>query len=524
MDEQDIFILDEINFVNEEFKEIINQSIKQKILDLEDDIKSNIVKIIVVGETKSGKSTFINVMLENKKILTITNSLTPEITGVKYLEPNVILFDIPGIPNIDEEMSDFIAQADIAVLIFDSSAPLKRTEKEFIEDKLIALGIDQILFIINKMDYIEEGEALELLTDVKNKLKKYFINNLHHINLFPLSATEALDKLEDLDNIKAELSRIISNINWPKRYQLKFHMILEHFKAELEQTAFGYQSRLKSLIKNIEQIKLKQRQQGIYRTELIEYIIIQEKTILAGIYKDLSLFRETLTMDMLEIVTSYNGADFKDFVEQHTCGTIKKNIQRWTCNYSPKVESTLVKLAQDLKNILVSKFEENIILDNHYLNKHEIEILDSDISIQVKDVSKLSMQAGIISATVAGALALIGANMVLPCISMAAMPTIHQKLLEGRLKEIKAKVRPELTISIDQSIEQLYSDISSNIRDRINQLKLIAIQCYEQLATERSEKLAVHLNKTIEEKIYLENGVQNLEYKLLSLSQIMARR
>lgn len=495
-----------LEWIQTEFYDLLDDALNKRIAAMKDAIENDSVTVVVLGEFNTGKSTFVNVLQGNQ----LEVSSTTTINAIPYEVSNVTLIDTPPIAELSQ--ADCILQADIAIFIFDASSPLKRTEKNFIAEHL--LEIESIIFIVNKIDYVDEEEEADVLLDVNNKLKKYF--GLRKIQLHPLSATQAYGIFE----IKRTLNNVIETFDRQARNKAKFKAIIRLITQLAKEQLEIFYTQIASLETEAAQIAATQKTIAAYSNEIVEYITAAEKDMLVVAYTDLSAFRENLTMDMLEMVTSYNGADFKVFVEMYLCNSIKKNIQRWVYSYSDHLENQFTDLAKAVAAILTDKFGQDVVVENHYLIKRDQDILQKDIAVNVKDVSKISMHAGFVSAGIAGALALTGANMVLPFISMAAMPTLHQKLLEGKLKEVKSTVRPELTTAIDRGVEQLYAEISHNIATRIEQLKTSAIKQHAKLLKTYKTECDVNLKQNATARMELEKDIQILTYKLSQLEVI----
>ena len=88
------------------------------------------------------------------------------------LKDRVVLVDTPGVSDLNEQRSEvtyrFLSKANAVLFVLDANSPLKKTEKEFIEEKLLPLGINNILFILNKYDAVDEEEEEDFLPTVKN--------------------------------------------------------------------------------------------------------------------------------------------------------------------------------------------------------------------------------------------------------------------------------------------------------------------------------------------------------------------
>lgn len=105
----------------------------------------------------------------------------------EILKNNIVIVDTPGVSDINEHRVqvtyDFIPRADAVIFLLDATSPLKRTEKEFIDEHLIKLGIDRVLFIANKFDNIDEEDEEEVIEDIEKRLKNSFKKNNQQTHL-----------------------------------------------------------------------------------------------------------------------------------------------------------------------------------------------------------------------------------------------------------------------------------------------------------------------------------------------------
>ena len=247
--------LEEYGRLRRTTKEIIaNLQAVAKELDLSRDGKSlgglskrvdeGLLRIIVIGEFNRGKSTFINALLgrnvlpmavrpttatlniiqwgeEPKTVATFTDESTEEVElekleeyvtvkgehvpRVKYVElfyptpfceRGVRLIDTPGVNDLDKQREEitygFIPGSDAAILVLDSEAAISRSEKIFLEEKILKNDISKIFLVLNKIDQLDPADLEEVITYAKGKLKDI----VGESRLFPLSAKQAMKAKE----------------------------------------------------------------------------------------------------------------------------------------------------------------------------------------------------------------------------------------------------------------------------------------------------------------------------------------
>lgn len=213
--------------------------------EFEEDLEQDYYTIVVVGEFKHGKSTFVN-SLVGKDIMprdvtpttatinAVFHAETPELqilkmdgtlekrelsaeelnkytassefdaSKIKYLKlfmdapllkNKVVLIDTPGVNDLNQQRSDitfqFLPRADVIIFMTSMDAALKQTEKTFIQEFLLKNGLDKIIFTANFMDRVDEEELDDTIDYIERRIGT--ILNGEQAKLFPISAREALE-------------------------------------------------------------------------------------------------------------------------------------------------------------------------------------------------------------------------------------------------------------------------------------------------------------------------------------------
>jgi GTPase SAR1 family protein len=78
------------------------------------------------------------------------------------LRERVTLVDTPGVNDINEARAEitysYIPRADAVVFLLDSTQPLKRSERLFIQQRLLRRSRDKLIFVLGKADLLREEE------------------------------------------------------------------------------------------------------------------------------------------------------------------------------------------------------------------------------------------------------------------------------------------------------------------------------------------------------------------------------
>lgn len=224
-------------------EELVKNSNTEKVKEQRDKILSESFNLVVLGQFKRGKSTFINALLGAPILPTAVVPLTSVVTilsygdspkavvkylsgkeelidikdiagyitekenpknkkGVRevevfypseYLKNGVRIIDTPGVGSVynhnTEVAYNYLPYVDAGVFIVSADPPLSQSEHSFLKD--IKSFADKIFFVLNKIDQVNEEERSESLEFTKIILEEDFGKG--KVNIFPLSAKWALE-------------------------------------------------------------------------------------------------------------------------------------------------------------------------------------------------------------------------------------------------------------------------------------------------------------------------------------------
>ena len=583
----------------EEIKEIIkwiegmdivkdNPVLLQSIKKLEDDIRKSIFTVVVLGEFKRGKSTFVNallgtpllpmnilpetatinaIMYNDKPMLSVvrmdgsqeegevsyeylqqfsaSNSNDEALKSIKYikigypldlLKNRIVLVDTPGVSDLNQQRCDityqFLPKANAVIFLLDANSPLKKSEKEFIETELFPLGIRDIIFLANKYDCIDEEEdGDDFLDDLKIRLSKAFQVDkvdapLKEIEIYPVSALDALDGIEEHNSdkvrtsgilqIKKRLIDILQYGDLEKRkvisYNYRLQIILKQLIKFIESYKAIKESDRESLQKACDALLEIQEKRENNKKNIRAYAEKQKATIYAMTDKSIRYFQRKLTEEIMDSIQSYNGADFKEFVEHKIARSIKNNFENWVRNYTPYVDTALSKMGQELANGLSWYLKKKIqILTNR---DGELKITRDIMNVEAEDVSIVNLQAGVAAAVGAvGLLAVLG-SVVMQFVSMAALPYLRQKMLKEKLQTAKINVIPVVQQQIAEGINRLQYETHKYIDRQTENIIMNTEYAYQNILNQMQE----NINKGCAER---KKKKSNTEYELRKIEMLL---
>jgi len=224
--------------------------LKEKILKQE-------FNMVIMGQFKRGKSTFINALLGDEIVPTAIVPLTSVVTilrfgktaqgvvhyldsrkenislsdiggfvtekgnpqnkrGVKYVEafyPNdflkegVRIIDTPGVGSVFQHNTDvayaYLPYVDAGIFVVTADPPLGHSEHQFLKD--VRAYVDKLFFVLNKIDTVDETDLNEAAAFTADILTR---DLARPVELWPISAKLALDGKLNNDSGKLERSRL----------------------------------------------------------------------------------------------------------------------------------------------------------------------------------------------------------------------------------------------------------------------------------------------------------------------------
>jgi len=217
---------------------VVNEHSKKMIQLTGGKLEANIFSLVVVGQFKRGKTTFINALLEQDLLPTSIIPLTSIITVLKYgeklkamalmndgsqkeipiediqlyvtekhnpknekgvdrveitfpssyLKSGVQIIDTPGVASVHDHNTkttyQYLPQADAAIFLVSVDPPLTQAELIFLQD--LKKSVSKVFFIQNKIDMVSETDREESLVFTKKIIEEQA--GFTDIKIYPLSA------------------------------------------------------------------------------------------------------------------------------------------------------------------------------------------------------------------------------------------------------------------------------------------------------------------------------------------------
>ncbi len=281
---------EEIFFSNINDNDTVNrlEEIKNKLL-------ANKFHLVVLGQFKRGKSTFINSIIGDKILPTSVIPLTSIVTvltygqkelikvifeqgdvkeikreelkdwvteegnpgnkkGVKeveiqypseYLRNGICLIDTPGVGSIFEDNTQmtykYLPKIDAAIFLASADPPISQAELEFLKD--VIKHVKDVFFVLNKIDYLNEEELKASLDFTKQAIEKEL--GIREVRIYPISAKIALEgKIKNnIELLKKsgleEFNKVLNDFLLKKKGQIILKRSIESIRNYLSEKEFS---------------------------------------------------------------------------------------------------------------------------------------------------------------------------------------------------------------------------------------------------------------------------------------------
>ncbi|MGG0940171.1 dynamin family protein [Brevibacillus centrosporus] len=557
---------------------ILPDSPQAKLInELIEDIQQDYYTIAVVGEFKNGKSTFVNALLEQELMPVDVTPMTAAINAVFYgetprlkilktsgameeqqlsretlqaytargdfnpdnvkylkihvpsplLKNRVVLVDTPGVNDLNKHREDitmkFIPRADVVLFMLDITAPVKRTEEQFLRGTLLNQGIDNIVYVANFMDRLEEEEIDDTMDVIARRLAN--IIGQKEPALFPLSALHALEgKLSgDKDLIhcsgmsaleeKIQLmiqSGARSQEKW-LRYRQRFSNILESLREEITTVESLSKSSLAQLQAHLEAVHSWKGQKEKWEGLIEVYLREREEELQFMVSRSIDAFANRMREDLTSRVQLFQGADIKNLVETQIPVAIRTHFTNWLEQYGDAIHDFLRKVEREVSKGLSAAFQQNVQVKAQYGNAHDF---TETVPIPFSSSGNASVKAGLVVGGASALLMLLGGGFLVPVIAMAGIPGLQQLIAERQLENQKPQLLAILSDHLDALLEEFRQRLTGYVHQSFEQIRRESIQHFTKHMTFVvriiEEEIAKKSQQFLDERQYQEklNSIQ----------------
>jgi small GTP-binding protein len=470
--------------------------------------------LVVLGEFNHGKSTFVNALLgeeilpvgitpttatinhiiwseEPRARAVLRDGGTEEVNpaeladwvtldgdrseGIRYVElcypgeilrNKVTLVDTPGVNDINEARAEitysYIPRADAVIFLLDSTQVLKRSERAFIQQRLLRRSRDKLIFVLGKADLLDGEELAEATAFAQEHLNELVEDPV----IFAISPRKHIEGDVEKGGMEPLLEFLRSYLN-----EQRGRVLLENALADGERTVSYVRSnlgiKLASLELDLDELgkriaEVRQRLDGSQQNlrESLQRIRNESEAIKATIRHDLRLFCEAFCAALPGEIDKADASDVKRYLQFF----IQDKFKEWAELEGDKAAGLLEDLAEEIIQIT---------------NQNVHEVMDavcagfgSSMAKVDLEVDTLRYDVGVFALGALGTTVFLFVNTFVGGLLTLAAPVLAVVLREKVGAKIKAQAReraPEVVRKAADAIKPRFEEIVDDFADRLDE-------------------------------------------------------
>lgn len=385
----------------------------------------------------------------------------PEYVEIGYpndlLEDGLVLVDTPGVNDISRQKVEitygYVPRADVILYVLDATQILKKSEIAFIEEKLLEANRDRIIFVLGKIDALDDEDAREVESYARERLESIMGTTVDLYAFSGRDALEAQEKGEEEPEAFVEFRReLLSFLR-----EEKAHIIID--------SALGGGLRIASLLE--QNLAIERQAHRLEREELEERIervqskleesrrliadnldLIDERIggIAATAKHNLHVFRDEFMESLPRQVESAEARD----VQLYLSAWIQDQFKEWLETEGAEIARSLESLAEEVIEVTNESIQETVEAFREEFGLGEQ--LDLDIDTVAYDMSVFAL--GTVGLSV-----LFLANTLVGGLLTAATPVLAL-FFKGRVDDkIKERAREEGRRAIEEATDAIEDEL-----------------------------------------------------------------
>jgi GTPase Era involved in 16S rRNA processing len=382
------------------------------------------------------------------------------------LRDRVTLVDTPGVNDINEARAEitysYIPRADAVVFLLDSTQPLKRSERSFIEQRLLRRSRDKLIFVLGKADLLREDELRQVLEFTSEHLAALVPEPV----LFAISPRQHLEKQTERSGMQPFLDFLRNYLE-----EQRTRILLDNALSDGERTAAYLQSTLgikrASLELSLEELnqrvaEVRRRLEGSQQSlrENLGRIKASGDGIKATIRHDLHLFTESFCEALPKEIDKAEAADVKKYLQLF----IQDKFKEWAEQEGDRAAQMLEHLAEEIIQIT----NENA----HQVMEAVAAGFGPGLTKVDLEVDTLRYDAGIFVLGALGPTIFLFVNAFVGGLLTLAAPVLAVVLREkagGRIKEQARQHAPEVVRKAAEAVQPRFETIVAEFADKLSE-------------------------------------------------------
>jgi small GTP-binding protein len=404
----------------------------------------------------------------------------------EFLANSLTLVDTPGVNDISRQKVEitygYLPRADVIVYVLDATQVLKKSEVVFIKDRLLKANRDRIIFVLNKIDALNEDDAKEVELYARERLEGL----IGEVELYAFSGRAALEAttsgtapaqafLDFRDYLIGFLDdqRGYIIIDSALAGGLRVAALLEQNLAIKRQ---GYLLEAKELDKRIDAVQAKLHESRRLIADNLELIDERTKGIAATAKNNLRTFRDGFLEALPIEIERADAREVKRYLPQFIQDTFKDWLER----EGAEVARNLEELAEEVIEITNQNLQDTVEALRQELG------LSKDLDL---DVDTIAYDVGVFALGAFGVSIFLFANALVGGLLTLAAPVLAFFLRDKVDSKLKERAREEGQKAIEQASAQVEIELLRVIHEYGDSLKAFVENAGDRLYSQVEEVL-----------------------------------
>jgi len=382
----------------------------------------------------------------------------------EVLRNKVTLVDTPGVNDINEARADitysYIPRADAVIFLLDSTQVLKRSERAFIQQRLLRRSRDKLVFVLGKADLLDAGELEEARAFALEHLSELVEDPV----LFAISPRLQLAGEKERSGMAPFLEFLRSYLE-----EQRARVLLDNAVADGVRTVSYIRSnigiKLASMQMDLDELteriaEVRQRLDGSQQNlrENLQRIRNEAEAIKATVRHDLRLFSDAFCEALPRQIERADAADVKRYLQFF----IQDKFKEWAELEGDKAAGLLEDLAEEIIQIT----NQNV---HRVLDAVAAGFGPAETRVEL-EVDTLRYDVGVFALGALGTTVFLFVNTFVGGLLTLAAPLLAVVLREKVGAKIKAQAReraPEVVRKAADAIKPRFEAIVDEFADKL---------------------------------------------------------
>ncbi|MBW2732202.1 MAG: dynamin family protein [Deltaproteobacteria bacterium] len=443
----------------------------------------------------------------------------------ELLRERITLVDTPGVNDINEARAEitysYIPRADAVIFLLDATQVLKQSERTFIQQRLLRRSRDKLLFVLGKIDLLDDEEREQALAFAEEHLAQIVTEP----QVFALSAKRQLEGKSaeaGMAPMLAHLQRFLS--------EERGRILLDNAIDDAQRTVRYLRSSIgikrgslqlseEQLTERILEVKKQLAGSKESLDELNQRILNEGEAVKATVRHDLRQFIAHFCEVLPAQIDKANAADVKRYLQFF----IQDKLKEWAELEGDKIAEMLEHLTEEI--IQVANENVHAVLD---VVAGSLGAEDAKVDLQV---DTLKYDAGVFILGALGTTVFLFVNTFVGGLLTLAVPLLAVVMREkvgGQIKAQAKKQAPAAIARAGEAVQPRFEEIVDRFTERLRDFIANAGQTLhrgisevldEALAhrkeqTESDEELLMQLDARQEELAQIDTTLEELRVQL----------